>query len=40
MERFDKVKKDFLFHCRFEKGLSSHTLKAYQLDLNQFFSFI
>lgn len=40
MERLDKVMQDFLFHCRFEKGLSSHTLKAYQLDLKQFFNFI
>ncbi len=31
---------DFLFHCRVEKNLSSHTLKAYQLDLNQFTRFV
>jgi len=31
---------DFLFHCRVEKNLSSHTLKAYQLDLNQFVRFV
>ena len=40
MDKLEKVKKDFLFHCRIEKNLSVHTLKAYQLDLNQFFQFI
>lgn len=32
--------KDFLFHCRVEKNLSAHTLKAYELDLNQFKHFV
>lgn len=27
-------------HCRVEKNLSAHTLKAYELDLNQFIRFI
>ena len=31
---------DFLFHCQSEKNLSAHTLKAYQLDLNQFTRFV
>lgn len=31
---------DFLFHCRSEKNLSVHTLKAYQQDLNQFTRFV
>ena len=35
-----EVMKDFLLHCRVEKNLSSHTIKAYQLDLNQFFNYL
>ncbi len=31
---------DFIFHCRYEKNLSSNTIKAYQIDLSQFSSFI
>jgi len=31
--------KDFLNHCRFEKNLSSKTLKFYQIDLRQFSAF-
>ena len=31
---------DFLFHCRIEKNLSVHTLKAYQMDLKQFIQFV
>lgn len=27
--------KDFIFHCRYEKGLSDKTIAAYQMDLNQ-----
>lgn len=30
----------FLFHCQFEKNLSPRTLKAYQIDLQQFTEFI
>lgn len=40
MKELDKLIKDFLFHCRFEKSLSTHTLKAYQLDLEQFARFL
>lgn len=40
MDTIKKLIKDFLFHCRVEKNLSIHTLKAYQLDLNQFFQFV
>jgi len=36
----EEVMKDFLLHCRVEKNLSLHTLKAYQLDLNQFFNYL
>lgn len=36
MENFEKIIVDFLFHCRVEKNLSPHTLKAYELDLKQF----
>lgn len=39
-DKLEKVMQDFLFHCRVEKNLSAHTLKAYQLDLNQFILFI
>lgn len=35
-----KVADEFLFHCRFEKNLSPNTLKAYSLDLKQFFEFV
>lgn len=31
---------NFKFHCEFEKGLSKSTLKAYEIDLEQFSSFI
>jgi integrase/recombinase XerD len=40
MEHLKKTKDDFLFHCRVEKNLSRHTLKAYQLDLNQFIDYL
>ena len=31
---------NYLNHCRFEKGLDSKTIKAYQIDLLQFSAFI
>ena len=31
---------NFIFHCEFEKGLSKATLKAYDIDLKQFYTFI
>jgi integrase/recombinase XerD len=40
VDNLEKITDDFLFHCRVEKNLSIHTLKAYQLDLNQFIRFI
>lgn len=40
MEALHKTVEEFIFHCRFEKNLSDHTLKAYKLDLKQFLSFI
>ena len=30
----------YLSHCKYEKGLSFQTLKAYQIDLEQFAQFI
>ena len=30
----------YIDHCRFQKGLSPQTLKAYQIDLNQFIAFV
>src|ERR1035437_10924494 len=30
----------FIFHCQYEKNLSSHSLKAYSIDLKQFHDFI
>lgn len=35
-----EVIKTFLFHCQFEKNLSSKTLKAYSTDLKQFALYI
>lgn len=32
--------KSFLFHCQYEKTLSTKTLQAYQIDLNQFVAFL
>lgn len=32
--------KQYLQHCQFEKGLSAKTLKAYQIDLNQFANYV
>ena len=32
--------RNYLNHCRFEKGLDSKTIKAYQIDLLQFSAFI
>ncbi len=40
MEKPVKVISDFLFHCRVEKNLSIHTLKAYKLDLDQFINYL
>ncbi|RLA80212.1 MAG: integrase [Epsilonproteobacteria bacterium] len=31
-----KATEDFKFHCEFEKNLSSKTMQAYKIDLNQF----
>ena len=32
--------KDFINHCRFEKNLSSKTIKSYQIDLIQLLNFL
>lgn len=29
----------FIFHCTYEKALSQKSIKAYQIDLNQFVTF-
>ena len=34
----EKQIKDFLFHCKYEKNLSTKTLTAYEIDLRQFES--
>jgi len=36
----NEVMKSFLFHCQFEKNLSSKTLRAYSTDLKQFVTHI
>lgn len=40
MKNIDQFIDDFLFHCQYEKNLSSLTLKAYSIDLKQFCQFI
>jgi integrase/recombinase XerD len=40
VNELEKITGDFLFHCRVEKNLSSHTLKAYKLDLRQFDAYL
>jgi len=40
MAQISKLITSFLSHCRFEKNLSPHTLKAYQLDLAHFSRFL
>lgn len=40
METIIEAGKAFTFHCKFEKGLSSKTIKAYTFDLEQFLSFL
>ena len=36
----NEIMKSFLFHCQFEKNLSSKTLKAYSTDIGQFVVFV
>lgn len=31
----EEALEDFIFHCKYEKGLSGKTMKAYQIDLSQ-----
>lgn len=31
----EKALEDFIFHCKYEKGLSGKTMKAYQIDVSQ-----
>ena len=40
MSNIKQAIQSFLFHCRYEKNLSSKTLEAYQSDLNQFLTFL
>ncbi len=37
---FTKAIKDFINHCKFEKNLSPKTIKAYEIDLKQFYQFL
>lgn len=38
--KIDQCIFSYLSHCKYEKGLSSQTLKAYQIDLEQFAKFV
>lgn len=40
MQGVEKSVEGFVFHCRYEKNLSSKTLKAYGIDLRQFTTFL
>jgi integrase/recombinase XerD len=40
MNEIDKCIEMFIFHCKYEKNLSSKTIKAYNIDLKQFKDFI
>lgn len=40
MENRDYIIENYMQHCRFEKGLSEKTLKAYHIDLSQFSSWL
>lgn len=40
MQTLEEAKERFLFHCKYEKGLSQKTINAYTLDIQQLKSFI
>ncbi|OFX56916.1 MAG: hypothetical protein A2046_01065 [Bacteroidetes bacterium GWA2_30_7] len=40
MNSITKLFKDFIFHCQFEKNLSSKTIRAYQGDIEQFTNYL
>lgn len=40
MNTLIEAKESFILHCKFEKGLSTKTIKAYSSDINQFDSFL
>jgi integrase/recombinase XerD len=40
MQGVEKSVEGFVFHCTYEKNLSSKTLKAYDIDLRQFTTFL
>lgn len=40
METVIEASENFIFHCKFEKGLSPKTIQAYTSDINQFVDFL
>ena len=38
--QLEQLTQQYMNHCRFEKGLDSKTLKAYNTDLAQFIGFV
>ncbi len=40
MKHIKTARNEFLWHCKYEKNLSPKTIKAYDLDLKQFISFL
>lgn len=40
METVIEASENFIFHCKFEKGLSPKTIQAYNLDIKQFVDFL
>lgn len=40
MQTLDEASKRFIFHCKFEKGLSLKTIISYKSDINQFIIFL
>lgn len=40
METVIEASENFIFHCKFEKGLSPKTIQAYNLDIKQFIDFL
>lgn len=40
MKNVIEASESFIFHCKFEKGLSSKTIEAYTSDINQFVYFL
>ena len=40
MDTIIEAKESFIFHCKFEKGLSPKTIESYNLDIRQFIEFL